>query len=289
MTLHELLEAAQLDALGLLDAEEQQAFEKAFAAAAPAVREQVRREQARLCRMESVLPDVAPPADLRQRVLNAVSTAQAAEALSELQSGRVVHMGGRDGASAMPERRVSRLWRAAAVGFAAATVVFGVTTLSVQDQYKTLTRQLEDQKLLNDYVVAFGSELVSGAIFDANTKRVFPTSADAGFSGRAALWYNQDWQSADFFAMNLPSAKGTTYKLVARGRDGRVTREIAEFDSGAGVISRKIVVDPKKDYALALVSVRKGRPIEEGTTVLQSQPLATALAMVAIDRFDVLA
>lgn len=280
MTLHELLEAAQLDALGLLDAEEQQAFEKAFASAAPAVRDQVRREQARLCRLDNVLPDVAPPADLRQRVLSAVATAQAADALSDMQSPRLVHPAGRESGVALPERRVSRLWRAAAVGLAAASVVFGITTLSVQDQYKTLARQLEDQKLMNDLVEAFRAEHVSGAIFDPNTRRVVFAPSEASFTGKAALWHNADWNSALFFAMNLPSDSGTSYKLIARDRSGRVTRQIAEFDAGVGMISRKVPVDPRSDYSLALVSVRKGRPVEEGTTVLQTQALSTSLAMI---------
>lgn len=279
MTLHELLEAAQLDALGLLDAEEQQAFEKAFAQAAPAVREQVRREQARLCRLETVLPDVAPPADLRDRVLNAVSAAQAAESLAELRAGSVVHAAGRDVAGHLPERRVSRLWRAAAVGLAAASVVFAITTLSVQDQYKQLALQLEEQKLMNDMVSGFGAKHVTGALFDQNTKRLVFTSADGKFTGKAALWFNADWKSSRFFAMSLPADNGNTYKLVARDRAGKVTHQIAEFETSQGMVSREVVIDPKTDYSLALVSVRKGAPIDQGVTVLQTQPLAIALAM----------
>ena len=64
MTTRELLELASLDAMGLLDDNEHEAFEGAFRAAAPAVQRQVRREQERLTGDTSTLPDVDPPAEL---------------------------------------------------------------------------------------------------------------------------------------------------------------------------------------------------------------------------------
>ena len=69
MTTHELLELASLDALGLLDADERESFERAFRAAAPAVQAQIRREQLRAPRSAMNSPAVDPLASrcCRQR------------------------------------------------------------------------------------------------------------------------------------------------------------------------------------------------------------------------------
>lgn len=48
MKTQELIELAVLDAMGLLDEQEREAFDAAFDAAAPAIQAQVRREQTRL-------------------------------------------------------------------------------------------------------------------------------------------------------------------------------------------------------------------------------------------------
>jgi hypothetical protein len=62
MTIQQLLENAHLDALGMLDADEQTQFNKAFASAPPAIRAQIRGEQARVADMGDLLPDVTPVA-----------------------------------------------------------------------------------------------------------------------------------------------------------------------------------------------------------------------------------
>lgn len=278
MTLHELLESAQLDALGLLDAEEQDAFERAFAAASPSVREQIRREQSRLCRIEAVLPDAAPPADLRRRVLSAVSAAAEAEAHADLAGagdivaharGRATHAGG---------RRVSRLWRASAVGFAAASLIFGITTVQLRNEYTSLAQRFEDDALTNSAIAQFGADRVSSAIFDAQTARVTFAPVDPAFKGRASLWINADWDSARLFCQNLPVQPGTSYKLVALDAEGRVTREIAEFEPSGGMNATEVVVNRANDHRLALVATPKGRPASEGVTVLRTDPLSRVLA-----------
>ena len=65
MSIQQLIELAILDAMALLDHEEQDQFDAAFRASSPAVQSQVRREQTRLAVIETLLPDVTPPAGLR--------------------------------------------------------------------------------------------------------------------------------------------------------------------------------------------------------------------------------
>ena len=54
MTLQEMLEAVQLDALGMLEGEDLRAFEEAFASANPSIQAQVRAEQERAVRAHRV-------------------------------------------------------------------------------------------------------------------------------------------------------------------------------------------------------------------------------------------
>ena len=77
MKTQELIELAVLDAMGLLDEAEREAFEAGFSSASPAVQAQVRREQTRLCLSEALLPDEEPPAGLRALVVEAVRKAMA--------------------------------------------------------------------------------------------------------------------------------------------------------------------------------------------------------------------
>src|SRR5438105_666068 len=102
MNTHDLLEMASLDAMGLLDPEEREAFERAFRAAPPPLQAQIRREQLRFSAADDILPQVEPPLGLRARVIAAVREAMQT-------------MAGRRAAEAAPALRsataVSRFWR----------------------------------------------------------------------------------------------------------------------------------------------------------------------------------
>ena len=128
MRLQQLIELAILDAMGLLDEDEQRSFDSAYRTAAPAVQAQVRREQTRLSRIESLLPAVTPPAGLRAAVLEAVRREiLAAEMADPAVVGTLPQI--------VKSRGVSAFWRAASVGMAAAAVVLGITTLQMQSNY----------------------------------------------------------------------------------------------------------------------------------------------------------
>ena len=129
MTLQELLESAQLDALGLLDPEDQEPFEAAFRAAPTQVQAQIRREQQRLCVVDPLLPDVPLPGGLWPKVQEAVAKARlellAGEAFGEDATKHDAH---ERVARALPMTRakvVHRAWRASTIGFATAAVEIG--------------------------------------------------------------------------------------------------------------------------------------------------------------------
>src|SRR5258708_2509980 len=128
MNLQQLIELAVLDAMGLLDETEQGQFESGFAGASPQVQAQVRREQTRLSVMDALLPDVSPPAGLRAAVLEAVR-----RHILAAESGPAL-----EHPSMLRSRNVSRFWRTASLGLAAACVVMGYATFELYQRSNEL-------------------------------------------------------------------------------------------------------------------------------------------------------
>ncbi|MBZ0173440.1 MAG: hypothetical protein K8E66_13735, partial [Phycisphaerales bacterium] len=187
MTHRELLESALLDALSLLDEEEREAFNEAFEAAPPHLQAQVRREQTRLARMESLLPDVVPPAALRARVIEAVRAAIAGRQLAEAE--RVLKLHDPDTISRLPavahRRKVAAVWRAIALGCATAAIVFGLLLFQLSGLYDE-TQSLED-RMYGTLTDRFGPD-ITDVLIDADTRRITLTSSDFGSEAQAAIW-----------------------------------------------------------------------------------------------------
>lgn len=260
MTTRELIEAAQLDALGLLDESERDAFEQALAAAPPELKAQIRAEQARAADFDPLLTaelaELQPPASLRERVLRAFREAVTAAAGSRTS----VHEAAERRASsidAVPVRRARRvnpLWRAAAIGFMAVAVVFGVAALQVLDRFDDLKRS-SDSNLVTDIVnTQIGpAAQVRDMLFDQATQRLTFAPVQANFVGEAAVFYNADWSGkARIFCRNLPQRSGV-YKVVVN--DGDSTREIATLEGVGGLSTHEISVSVADLSKLAIVLV----------------------------------
>lgn len=234
MTTHELLELALLDCYGLLDEAEREAFEDAFRGAPPAVQAQIRREQTRLAGQGLVLPDAEPPAGLRARVVEAV--------LRAIASGRAQrHAAGRFIPPLLPSRGVSAVWRAAALGMAAAVVIFGASLISLKNSNDLLARGLEADTLIADMTRTLGPTAVNDILFDRDTKRVVFQPADTGFKGEAAVFTSPDWKErAKFFCRSLPAKEGRAYRLAIVDDNDQVVRTLVDFGSTGGLISREI-------------------------------------------------
>jgi anti-sigma-K factor RskA len=230
MTVQELIELAVLDAVGLLDADERDAFENAFAAASPELQAQVRREQTRLSSLQHVLPDVAPPAGLRAAVIEAVREAIAQDLVS---GGAHASLG------LTPSKRVSRWWRAGAVGAMAAAVVFGVATLQMRSEYTQLRKSIQKNQLIDQITSTMGSRFVEDTLFDANTRHVI-FNPGAAVEAQACVFTNPDWESAKLFALNLGASEGQRFRLAVIDEAGNVVRELATFEAGAGLETQDI-------------------------------------------------
>ena len=256
MTTRELFEQANLDALGLLDEEERAAFERAFRAASPAVRAQIRREQLRMSDLESLLPDVDPPVGLRHKVL-----ARWREAVLNVGSaGRISPEAlGRRGSSAP-------IWRAACIGFATATVVISMFFVWMAQEHGRMAETVQRNTSLDDLQRAAGPELLDLLTAPQSRRLTFVAahaeSAEAGSTIR--LYFDPERETAGLLCRDLPiSPEGehlTRYRLVIERPDGAFER-VHEFTAQAGVFSSLVAWRPDlAGQKLAIV-----RPAADGS------------------------
>lgn len=243
MNTHELIESTMLHALGLLDDSEREAYEAAFAAAPQAVQARVRVEARRMADLGDLIPEVEPTTELRSMVLAAVraamreeeNEARIAQATPAAVIGPVI--GKIDPAMAAATARatsqprlstsprVHRLWRIAAVGFAAASIAMGVIMVNINQTYK----QAQSQVLVAKLYDMIGGKYIESTIFDANTQRVAMISSDSASTAVAAVWSNPDWDSARLFVKNLSTQENKPLRLVVLDEEGEIFREIATF------------------------------------------------------------
>ncbi len=236
MTTGEMLELAAVDALGLLDDAEREAFDAAFRRAPSAVRELVRAEQARVAELGLALPDVDAPDALREKVLAKVRAeierSKAAGVAGSVPAGgrATVHAGG-----GRPEprslgirhpRRVSSVWRVAAIGASVAAVVLAVVQVQLRQEITDLNSRSETAALLD----ALGLEHVDDLLFaDASVQRVrFVPVGDVG-RAEATLIRNPDHDRSRLYVKNLASR--ADYTVVALDASGAVVSEVARFES----------------------------------------------------------
>lgn len=229
MNTQELIELAVLDAMGLLDEQEREAFDGAFDRAAPAIQAQVRREQTRLCLSHDLLPDVEPPAGLRALVIESVRRAMAEPAARRHRHARAL------GIALVPARQVSPIWRAASVGFAAAALVLGVTFLHLRGRFDELAVAVESDRLLSEMQGAVGSQYVVALLSDPATITRDFVPAAPGARGQVRLWAHRMWGEGEeaLLAMsNLPKVDGPFRVVDFTG--GVLGQTIHEFNGQAG-------------------------------------------------------
>lgn len=224
MTTHELLEMASLDAMGLLDADEREAFERAFRAASPALQAQVRREQLRLSRMDELLPNVEPPIGLRARVVAAVRDAIGQMTVRTLVPGS----GGKAAPALRRSEGVHRFWRAAAIGSAAASLVLAYTAVQFRGEYLATTDVLS-ANAINDHLMRdFGARFKQLILDPASRKFAFHTQEGRQTTARATLLVDAASKRGHLLLSDLSSADGLL-EVVTLDRDGRASAPLASF------------------------------------------------------------
>jgi hypothetical protein len=251
MKLHDLLEQSNLAALGLLDADDHAAFEKALASAPESIRRQVIADQAKWSQGGALLPNVEPPSTLRDRVLDSVHAAIVESAISE-------HAGEYD--QHVASRRVPGYWRAVSLGLVTALAVMTGAFVYVYQNNVATERLRGDNQALTDLVSTFGPQFTD-MLFDPTTRHTILRSEDGVSEQRAmaAVFTNSDWNKSRLFTANLAREEGRTYRLVALDSAGHVVKELASFEGGGQTQTYEFeTINP--GTRLALVSEVIGLP-----------------------------
>lgn len=269
MKTQELFEAAQLDAMGLLDAQEQADFEAALMAASPALRAQIREEQARFAKPERLPAGVEPAADLRTRVLSAVK-ADIASVLGAAKSrASMPHPAGRTMPAALPARRgTTNVWRALTLACLTATVVLGVVVSQQNATLKNLAAASSSDNSLNKLASAFGTNDVMDVVFAPNTKQVafVPVAKDS--KAQAAIWYNNDRGSAHLLCRDLPISERETLRLVSLDDAGNVVGELAELASDGRFVSQEFKASNINPKQIAIYAAARGAKAASGRLLM---------------------
>lgn len=234
MSTRDLIELAALDALGMLEPDDQAEFERAFREAPVSVRAHVRAEQARIADLVQV--DAEPSPDLRERVIAAVSAAVEAEVVGGARA--VVHHPGRVVPKVSRIRRVSPLWRAAAIGLSVAVVVLGV----VANQLQQKNHQLGDQVIVSDYFNVVGTRYLADTLFNASTQRTIfqptVTRQGPGFTAQAVLLSDPDWKKSRFICQGLTVAgRPGNFQLCEVDENNNFVRTLEYFKSEGRFVS----------------------------------------------------
>jgi hypothetical protein len=237
MKTRELIENSLLDAMGLLDEDETQSFERAFQAASPAVQAHVRREQTRLSHIEQLLPQVEPPADLRAAVIEAVRVEMELAAEQAAQDVRSPIF------TLLPSHRVSALWRAAAIGFMTAAVVFGTTTLSMKGDFDQIEARMNANQFVEDWIMT-DRDLADKYLFSDNTRLAsFNQAAVPAQQSTAVLMLQTESDRAAFYCSSLPAElMGVTCELVEIDAEGNAT-QLMTFEYIGDVILKEVSVE----------------------------------------------
>ena len=244
---HDLLEAASLDAMGLLDPEERETFERAFRAAAPAVQAQIRREQLRFSNADDVLPQIEPPLGLRARVIAAVREAMG---MSERR------------ADAAPALRyatgVNRFWRVGAIGAMAAAIVVGIYAFQVANENSGLTDARQGILVSEQWQKEFGTGFERNFLNPSERFVSFHPAADApdNKSARATLMFDPTKKTAQLVVQDLP-APGE-YEVVVIDAAGHQTSAVITFKSSGNGVKSEFIKGFSAENAKQLVIRMQG-------------------------------
>lgn len=216
LTREELLDMAQLEALGVLDEYEQALFSRALSNAATAVQEEIRNLQASIVADTSLLPDDEPSVELRHGVLAAVAHAidEENEQLAPLATigGMHRHAGGAVSAGAVIRSQVY-LWRAAAFALAAGLLVCLFFLGRVVETNKTIASARVTEHNIDVMVDLAGVDL-RGAFNRQHTARAIPAVLDTAKSGCGVVLIDEQRDRATFFLHGLNPTSSGAYEIV---------------------------------------------------------------------------
>lgn len=256
---HELLELAILDVEGYLEPEERDAFDRAFAAATPAVQAQVRREQTRWASTKPDLPAIDAPAHLRARVLAAFREDRLIRAAFDRSEDVVGQI--------RPSHGVNRLWRVGAAAAAAAAIALGVMTVQLQREYQDIASTVAANAALDRIRDQFGAGFDRMLLGEHTTivQLVPVNAADGPQRSRPSglLLVDRQNNSASFLVRGL-STQGDAYELVLMDNDGKVVSTASSFRSSPSQFDVKSLANVSLE-GVATVALRR---VGDSTNIL---------------------
>ncbi|MBC7771836.1 MAG: hypothetical protein H7210_05035 [Pyrinomonadaceae bacterium] len=266
MKTQELMELASLDALGLLEEPEREAFDRTFRAAPPALQAQIRREQARIAQDDSLLPIVDAPIGLKAMVM-----ARWLEAMTARK---------RFLPPLLPSSGVSPFWRMGAISAVAASVVLAAAMLQIQTDFKRVVSASNQIEMSKAWTEAFGPTF-SHAFY--KFRHVGYQPADGKVSGDVVLLIDPEHRSdeegnmvrvGELYVRNFPASAGAYQIALVDGKGDLVvssngdkmtvlTAFTCSTDNGSEVhlrITVKVEQIPT-GYGLAIVGPGEGNPV----------------------------
>ena len=111
-------------------------------------------------------------------------------------------------------RNVSRFWRTASLGLAAACVVLAWATFEMYKRFGDIGVKVGTDVFTQAMVEKFGGAYVRDVLFNRDTRRVVFTPAAAGTKSQVAAFFSPDWKEAKLFHFGLGDAEARTYKLA---------------------------------------------------------------------------
>jgi len=243
MNSQQLLEMALLDSCGILEADELETFETAFAAAPESVKAQIRREQSRFADQTQLLPNVEPRPELRRLVIDAVREAAGRVSASSMSIEEFVRSSGSPTPADMHQRRVFPIWRAAAVVLAATTVFGAVVSFELKNQIDTLGDHFSTNTSA-DFFLRFG-ELpgLQNVVLSEHSYRVAFVSLDDSSTAQAAVFSNPVTDKSFLLFKRLPKLEDGQYEIVALDDNNEITGTIASFKSNGETDGHEFAFD----------------------------------------------
>jgi hypothetical protein len=205
MSREELLELAALDAFGLLDRYESALYNRSFHHASAAVQNEIRELQAMFTGDESLLPDVEPDPELRERVLRAVAKAIEAdsERLAPLASIGRTQQPARESGGRRSLGLSGQFWRAATFVLAGALLVMIYFNVQQRAEY-SVVRDYALGRLTDDQVSEQLGEGLMDFVRNKNSTSVVLRPMDNQSSMHAVLFLDEKTGKGFLYGLNLP-------------------------------------------------------------------------------------
>ncbi|MFI4872135.1 MAG: hypothetical protein ACIAQ0_04565 [Phycisphaerales bacterium JB058] len=232
MNAQQLLEMALLDSCGLLEDDELEQFETAFAEAPESIKAQIRREQSRFADQSELLPDVSPRPELRRLVVDAVRRAAGAAVTADtLRFERMVSAGTGPTPADIHRRRVMPAWRAAAIVLAVTTVFGGVLSLELRNQIGDMGNRISSITSADLFLRYGNMPGLQNAMFGPNSERVLFSPVDPSMETIAAVFTNTETERSYFVCNRLPVLENGQYEIVVLDDDQKYVSTITTFTS----------------------------------------------------------